>query len=301
MKRLIKKAEHDILNRDAAILYINGKFYEDVTHAACLYTFLKEEGVEFETDFQTRPDYELLKELSTTYNDIVLAHHVNKENGIFILYGFINGQEVSYDNLPSNIIEDFKNQYGMDIYDDLKHEQVENLYDEEEQTQNFNKRKNELESDGNEEIIQKLLDNGFTEVSGCYNKNGITVKINKDKINVYRMVGANSNVNLDNIDRIIKDADTESGYKTIVSEYNGTITPNQKNVSKFDVSFSNEDGTLQYNFVASQGGFKLDTESLKKSNFSLYSDLRDYMEDELDTDINNSLVLPDLEELYYFS
>ena len=301
MKRLIKKAEHDILNRDAAILYVDGKFYEDVTHAACLYTFLKEEGVNFETDFQTRPDYELLKELSTTYNSIVIAHHVNKENGIFILYGFINGQEVSYDAIPSNIIEDFKNQYGMEIYDDLKHEQTENLYNEEEQTQNFNKRKNELESDGNEEIIQKLLDNGFTEVSGCYNKNGITIKINKNKANVYRMVGANSDVNLDDIDRIIEDAENDSCYKTIVSEYNGTIVPNQKDISKFDVSFTNEDGNIQYNFIASQGGFKLDTESLKKSNFSLYSDLRDFVEDDLEGNINSSFVFPDLEELYYFS
>lgn len=301
MKRLIKKAEHDILNRDAAILYIDGKFYEDVTHAACLYAFLKEEGVNFETDFQTRPDYELLKELSTTYNSIVIAHHVNKENGIFILYGFINGQEVSYDAIPSNIIEDFKNQYGMEIYDDLKHEQTENLYNEEEQTQNFNKRKNELESDGNEEIIQKLLDNGFTEVSGCYNKNGITIKINKNKANVYRMVGANSDVNLDDIDRIIEDAENDSCYKTIVSEYNGTIVPNQKDISKFDVSFTNEDGNIQYNFIASQGGFKLDTESLKKSNFSLYSDLRDFVEDDLEGNINSSFVFPDLEELYYFN
>lgn len=301
MKRLIKKAEHDILNRDAAILYINGKFYEDVTHAACLYTFLKEEGIDFETDFQTRPDYELLKELSTTYNSIVIAHHVNKENGIFILYGFINGQEVSYDAIPSNIIEDFKNQYSMEIYDDLKHEQTENPYNEEEQTQNFNKRKNEFESDGNEEIIQKLLDNGFTEVSGCYNKNGTTVKINKDKANVYRMVGANSDANLDDIDRIIEDAENESCYKTIISEYNGTVVPNQKDVSKFDVSFTNEDGNIQYNFIASQGGFRLDTESLKKSNFSLYSDLRDFVEDDLEKNINSSFVFPELEELYYFS
>ena len=36
MKRLIKKAYHDIMNRDSAIIMVGNNFYEDVTHAACL-------------------------------------------------------------------------------------------------------------------------------------------------------------------------------------------------------------------------------------------------------------------------
>ena len=42
MKRLVKKAEHDVDNRDFAFVYIGGKYYENATHALCLRQYLKE-------------------------------------------------------------------------------------------------------------------------------------------------------------------------------------------------------------------------------------------------------------------
>ena len=37
-----KFSAHDVVNRDAAIMYIDGKFYEDVTHAAAFQQYLKD-------------------------------------------------------------------------------------------------------------------------------------------------------------------------------------------------------------------------------------------------------------------
>ena len=73
MKRLIKKAYHDIMNRDCAIIMVGNNFYEDVTHAACLKQFLDSVGVEEEQDsFQSRPDLEMFNWISEEWNvDVV--------------------------------------------------------------------------------------------------------------------------------------------------------------------------------------------------------------------------------------
>ena len=46
MKRLIKKSKHDMPNRDDAVLYVDGQFYEDVNHALCIRKFLKDNNDE---------------------------------------------------------------------------------------------------------------------------------------------------------------------------------------------------------------------------------------------------------------
>lgn len=46
IKRLIKKSYHDVMNRDVTVLYIGGKFYEDVTYAVCLKQYINENNNE---------------------------------------------------------------------------------------------------------------------------------------------------------------------------------------------------------------------------------------------------------------
>ena len=302
MKRLIKKAEHDILNRDAAILYIDNTIYEDTTHQICLHNFLKDKGIDSEVeDWSSRPEFEILKELSQEYNIIVLAHHVKKENGVFILYGFINGQEVSYNEIPNNIKEELANHYNLPVYNDLEHDNIENLYNEEEQVKKYKSREKQMNSEGNEEVIQYMLDNGFTEFNGMYVYKGNILEVNKNKIINYPLVGGKTHEKIDDsiytfIDKVINNQEI---YDMIVDDYDAQITPNDKD-GYFNVTFNNENNTVTYNFIASQGGFKLDYDSIKKSNFDLYLELRDYVEDDMDHNLNSSFTYPELEDLYSF-
>ena len=88
MKRLVKKSKHDAINRDFAILYINGIFYEDITHAMCLKQFIDQNNLnDILTNYQKRPDMDIFIEISEQIGPVVLAHNVEKENGIFVIYG----------------------------------------------------------------------------------------------------------------------------------------------------------------------------------------------------------------------
>lgn len=111
MKRLIKKAYHDIMNRDCAIVMIGDKFYEDVTHAACLKQFLDSAGVEGEQDsFQARPDLEMFNWISEEWNvDVVLAHKSSKEDSIYLIYQIVKGGKDFLDDI--DIGESIRNKF----------------------------------------------------------------------------------------------------------------------------------------------------------------------------------------------
>ena len=82
-------------NRDDAVLYVNGQFYEDVNHALCIRKFLKDnndENIKNVTSYQYRPDIELIEYISKKYGPAVIAHLVKHEDGIFIIYGCIDGE-----------------------------------------------------------------------------------------------------------------------------------------------------------------------------------------------------------------
>ena len=72
MKRLIKKARHDTLNREFAIIYANGKFYEDITHAACCKQVFKDfnfENIKLKSNI-LRPDFSTFeKNFGEEYNN----------------------------------------------------------------------------------------------------------------------------------------------------------------------------------------------------------------------------------------
>lgn len=282
MKRLIRKAEHDIVNRDLALLLINGKIYEDTTHAACLQDFFKENGLENEypSDFLTRPDFEQFEELSTEYKEIVLAHLVKNEDGVFILYGFINGSLVEYEGIPENIKQMFADQYNLTVYNDLEHENnSENTYNEEENFKNARNRAQQLS--GGEEIEGELKNLGFEMINGFYSNGYINLIVDGKYIKVISVAGGPKREYT--IEELINNKDTilNNGkqFLDLATKHNGTIEPKDEN--SFLLKATNSKFNIPLTIYFKDGEGKLtNLEEAKKSNFTGYMDFRDYIEDE---------------------
>lgn len=175
MKRLIRNAVHDVHNRDTAILYVNGKFYEDLTHALCTNQFISENGYDYDINaLQYRPAVSLFIDMSNTFGPIVLGHRVDKEEAVYLIYGVINGEVLQFDGIPSNIISEFENYYNMPVKDDMKHDDSEgNEYDGDEQWQKTKDRIYEVGK--TKPIVEKLeKEYGFVrnELNSKYISNG---------------------------------------------------------------------------------------------------------------------------------
>lgn len=282
MKRLIKKAEHDIVNRDLALLLINGKIYEDTTHAACLQDFFKENGLEnqYPSDFLTRPDFEQFEELSNDYKEIVLAHLVKNEDGVFILYGFINGSMIEYEGIPENIKQMFADKYNLTVYNDLEHENNgENTYDEEENFKNARNRAQQLS--GGEEVEGELKNLGFEMINGFYSNGYINLTVDGKYIKVISIAGGPKREYT--IEELInnKDAVLNNGkqFLDLAIKHNGTIEPKDEN--SFLLKATNGKFNIPLTVYFKDGEGKLtNLEEAKKANFTGYMDFRDYIEDE---------------------
>ena len=74
---LRKQALHDIYNRELALLYINGKFYEGYTHAICLQQYLEEEKNNYVDSHERYREDEFEK--YTSDKDIIAFAHKGKE------------------------------------------------------------------------------------------------------------------------------------------------------------------------------------------------------------------------------
>lgn len=165
MKRLIRKARHDTLNREFAIIYANGKFYEDVTHAACCKQILKDfdfKNVKLRSNV-VRPDFSIFDKMSDEIDELVFGHHAEKDNGIFIIYGFINGNYCEFNGIPDHIIKEFEEHYGLPVEDELKHENNDNYNGmEEELNDKAHERVKELEEEDTQDALVVLEKNGYT-------------------------------------------------------------------------------------------------------------------------------------------
>lgn len=126
MKRLIKKSEHDVGTRDAAILCINGVFIEDETHALCVQHYLRENEID--------PDG-IVDEDNADYNrpessdidntaKIAMAHKVEFENAIFIEQWSL--QNYSFDEITQLFKQNYPN---YDIYNDDTHDEDTDSYE----------------------------------------------------------------------------------------------------------------------------------------------------------------------------
>ena len=76
-KDLRKQALHDTYNRESALLYINGKFYEGNTHAICLQQYLEEEKNNYVDSHERYREDEFEK--YTSDKDIIAFAHKGKE------------------------------------------------------------------------------------------------------------------------------------------------------------------------------------------------------------------------------
>lgn len=165
MKRLIRKARHDTLNREFAIIYANGTFYEDVTHAACCKQIIKDfdfKNVKLRSNID-RPNFSTFDKMADEIDELVFAHHAEKDDGIFIIYGFINGNYCEFDGIPEHIINEFEEHYGLPVEDELKHEDNNNYDDaKEEINDKANKRVKELEEEDYQNALTALEKNGYT-------------------------------------------------------------------------------------------------------------------------------------------
>ena len=186
MKRLIRKAGHDIHNRDTAILYIDGQFYEDVTHAAAFQQYLKDNGEKNLKSVKMRPDFEYFEEYSKENNvDIVLGHLVKKEDAVFLIYGFEDGIPVEFNSISNNIKSKFEDKYGLPVEDEMNHEEddynpyANDLTDIQKKT---DKRVHELEVEQRSDFYKQLESLGYhyKEQDGYYTNEYINLRIDDD-------------------------------------------------------------------------------------------------------------------------
>lgn len=186
MKRLIRKAGHDIHNRDTAILYIDGQFYEDVTHAAAFQQYLKDNGEKNLKSVKMRPDFEYFEEYSKENNvDIVLGHLVKKEDAVFLIYGFEDGIPVQFDSISNDLKSKFEDRYNLPVEDEMNHEEddynpyTNDLTDIQKKT---DKRVHELEVEQRSDFYNQLESLGYRykEQDGYYTNEYINLRIDDD-------------------------------------------------------------------------------------------------------------------------
>ena len=179
MKRLVKRAEHDMNNRDTAIVYISGKVYEDATHALCLQEYVKDNNIDEELEsLQFRPDFEQFSEISEMNGgqSVILAHRVDNVDSIYFIYGLNNGKKMS-DNEIIDILDKVYPDYK--IINDFEHDNDDNHgYDEKEQVE---KGKQRIEDYQNGNFIKYLNDAGYKKVNNeMYHNNYCLIMINND-------------------------------------------------------------------------------------------------------------------------
>lgn len=167
MSRL-KKADHDIANRDQAVIYIDGNFYEDVTHAACLKKFIEETGYKDSIkSVQYRPDFEKFQAISEDVGTVVLGHIASKENAIFLIYGIIDGETCEFADIPDDVKNEFKKHYNLEVADEMKHnlqlgdENDPYKDDYEKNTDKAIERMRSLRNENYNKMVEKLTNDGF--------------------------------------------------------------------------------------------------------------------------------------------
>ena len=246
MKRLIM-AEHDIGNRDVAFIDINGKFYEDATHALCIRKYLKDIKSDIGLEsYQYRPNIQDFSELSKD-GYIVLGHLVKKEDGVFIIYAIENERFMEFDDIPKQYIDEISNHYSLPCYDDKKHEKTEenNHYDYEENNEKFYKN---VEKAISEDSFDYLLNNGFSynEEENFFTNGYVNVKIKNDHISAYSI--GDNNIEFFGINKIdtvnkLKPSDIYNKLRELGAEFI------YKYFDKTIASLKNCDGNLDIEVV----------------------------------------------------
>lgn len=280
MKRLIRKAGHDIHNRDTAILYIDGQFYEDVTHAAAFQQYLKDNGEKNLKSVKMRPDFEYFEEYSKENNvDIVLGHLVKKEDAVFLIYGFEDGIPVQFDSISNDLKSKFEDRYNLPVEDEMNHEEddynpyTNDLTDIQKKT---DKRVHELEVEQRSDFYNQLESLGYhyKEQDGYYTNECINLRIDDDGYTAVDINYIGGEQLETNVEDLFEDLQTELEMEDI--EYFQSLNAMFESLNALTFRITIGKIVLQCSTNANGYNYTLKSETnldVDTSNIDIYKDL----------------------------
>lgn len=275
-----KFSAHDVVNRDAAIMYIDGKFYEDVTHAAAFQQYLKDINYKNLKSVKMRPDFNDFEKFSQENNvDIILGHLVKKEDAVYIIYGFEDGIPVEFNSISQDIKNKFENEYNLPVEDESVHEDSDyNPYanDLTEIEKKTNDRVRELELEQRQDFYSQLESLGYyyKEDQGYYTNESINLRIDDDGYTSVTINYIGGEEYMTSIEDLFEDLKTELELEDI--EYLTSLGAMFKSLNALNFEITIGNTVLKCTSDSSGYNYKLisDTDlDINKDNFDIYRDL----------------------------
>ena len=275
-----KFSAHDVVNRDAAIMYIDGKFYEDVTHAAAFQQYLKDIDYKNLKSVKMRPDFNDFEKFSQENNvDIILGHLVKKEDAVYIIYGFEDGIPVEFNSISQDIKNKFENKYNLPVEDESVHEDSDyNPYanDLTEIEKKTNDRVRELELEQRQDFYSQLESLGYyyKEDQGYYTNESINLRIDDDGYTSVTINYIGGEEYMTSVEDLFEDLKTELELEDI--EYLTSLGAMFKSLNALNFEITIGNVVLKCTSDSSGYNYKLisDTDlDINKDNFDIYRDL----------------------------
>ena len=275
-----KFSAHDVVNRDAAIIYIDGKFYEDVTHAAAFQQYLKDINYKNLKSVKMRPDFNDFEKFSQENNvDIILGHLVKKEDAVYIIYGFEDGIPVEFNSISQDIKNKFESEYNLPVEDESVHEDSDyNPYanDLTEIEKKTNDRVRELELEQRQDFYSQLESLGYyyKEDQGYYTNESINLRIDDDGYTSVTINYIGGEEYMTSVEDLFEDLKTELELEDI--EYLTSLGAMFKSLNALNFEITIGNVVLKCTSDLSGYNYKLisDTDlDINKDNFDIYRDL----------------------------
>ena len=275
-----KFSAHDVVNRDAAIMYIDGKFYEDVTHAAAFQQYLKDIDYKNLKSVKMRPDFNDFEKFSQENNvDIILGHLVKKEDAVYIIYGFEDGIPVEFNSISQDIKNKFESEYNLPVEDESVHEDSDyNPYanDLTEIEKKTNDRIRELELEQRQDFYSQLESLGYyyKEDQGYYTNESINLRIDDDGYTSVTINYIGGEEYMTSVEDLFEDLKTELELEDI--EYLTSLGAMFKSLNALNFEITIGNVVLKCTSDSSGYNYKLisDTDlDINKDNFDIYRDL----------------------------
>ena len=275
-----KFSAHDVVNRDAAIMYIDGKFYEDVTHAAAFQQYLKDINYKNLKSVKMRPDFNDFEKFSQENNvDIILGHLVKKEDAVYIIYGFEDGIPVEFNSISQDIKNKFESEYNLPVEDESVHEDSDyNPYanDLTEIEKKTNDRVRELELEQRQDFYSQLESLGYyyKEDQGYYTNESINLRIDDDGYTSVTINYIGGEEYMTSVEDLFEDLETELELEDI--EYLTSLGAMFKSLNALNFEITIGNTVLKCTSDSSGYNYKLisDTDlDINKDNFDIYRDL----------------------------
>ena len=275
-----KFSAHDVVNRDAAIMYIDGKFYEDVTHAAAFQQYLKDIDYKNLKSVKMRPDFNDFEKFSQENNvDIILGHLVKKEDAVYIIYGFEDGIPVEFNSISQDIKNKFENEYNLPVEDESVHEDSDyNPYanDLTEIEKKTNDRVRELELEQRQDFYSQLESLGYyyKEDQGYYTNESINLRIDDDGYTSVTINYIGGEEYMTSVEDLFEDLKTELELEDI--EYLTSLGAMFKSLNALNFEITIGNVVLKCTSDSNGYNYKLisDTDlDINKDNFDIYRDL----------------------------